>query len=306
MSVASDCLALLGTKGGAAIRPGSAMPTATLLRLGGRNIVVDCGLGVTRGLVDQGLALRDLSRIFITHLHADHYLELGPLLHTAWLAGLQTPIDVHGPAGLGRYWAGWLQAMAAEIDSRERDEGRPALAELVRIHVVDDGTVPFADGLEVRAMRNRHPPLTDSFAYSFAAGGRRICFSGNTAYAPELAELFRGTDVLVHEAMLSSSLEALAHRIGNARDGLMRHWLNGHTRAADAARLAQASDVGMLVFHHLIPADDPAVNEHHWLAEVRPNWSGPFVLGRDGLVIGLCDGPPAASGPLVVNAGRPR
>ncbi len=120
-------MALLGTKGGAAVRPGSAMPTSTLLRLGGHRVVVDCGLGVTRALVDQGVSLADLSRIFITHLHADHYLELGPLLHTAWLAGLATPVDVHGPAGLDRYWAGWLQAMADEITARFAGLGVDAL-----------------------------------------------------------------------------------------------------------------------------------------------------------------------------------
>ena len=74
----SNAVALLGTKGGPAIRPGSTMPTSSLLTLGGRRIVVDCGLGVARGLVDQGMQLKDLELIFITHLHSDHYLELGP------------------------------------------------------------------------------------------------------------------------------------------------------------------------------------------------------------------------------------
>ena len=134
-------------------------------------------------------------------------------------------------------------------------------------------------------MRNRHPPLTDSFAYLFSAGGRRVGFSGNTAYAPELASLFRGADVLVHEAMLLASLQALHARIGNADDRLLQRWLSGHTRAADAARLAHDSGVGMLVLHHLIPADDPAVTEDDWLAEVRPHWAGRFALGHDGLVV---------------------
>ena len=83
-------VALLGTKGGPAIRPGSSMPTSSLLCLNDHKIVVDCGLGVTRGLVDQGMQLKDLSVIYITHLHSDHYLELGPLIHTAWTCLLYT------------------------------------------------------------------------------------------------------------------------------------------------------------------------------------------------------------------------
>ena len=39
--------------------------------------------------------------IFISHLHSDHYLELGPLLHTAWTAGLKTKVTVYGQNFIG-------------------------------------------------------------------------------------------------------------------------------------------------------------------------------------------------------------
>ena len=84
MSNLSDHVCLLGTKGGPAIRTGSTNPTSNLLRLAGLEIVVDCGLGVTRGLVDQGMQLKNLSLIFISHLHSDHYLELGPLIPVSY------------------------------------------------------------------------------------------------------------------------------------------------------------------------------------------------------------------------------
>ena len=54
------------------------MPTSSLACLSGQTIVIDCGLGVTKGLVDQGMQIKDLSKIFVTHLHSDHYLELVP------------------------------------------------------------------------------------------------------------------------------------------------------------------------------------------------------------------------------------
>ena len=72
--MSDNYVALLGTKGGPAIRPGSSMPTSSLYALNGQKIIVDCGLGVTKGLVDQGMQLKDLSLIIISHLHSDHYL----------------------------------------------------------------------------------------------------------------------------------------------------------------------------------------------------------------------------------------
>ncbi|MEO1679750.1 MAG: MBL fold metallo-hydrolase [Pseudomonadota bacterium] len=278
---------LLGTKGGPAIRPGSSMPTSNLLVLDGAAIVVDCGLGVTKALVDQGMQLRDLSLIFITHLHSDHYLELGPLLHTAWTAGLKTPVEIYGPAGLDLYWEGFLASMTADIDLRIDDEGRPDLRDLVRIHVIDAGPVMTRDGLSVASIRTAHPPLVECFALSFRTDTAHIVVSGDTAPIAALEEFARGADLLIHEAMLESALPALLARIGNGSDKLMAHWLRSHTFAHDAAHTAARAGVKALALSHLIPSDDPAYTDRHWQDAVAGIWDGPLIVGRDGRRIDL-------------------
>ena len=87
-------IVLLGTKGGPSLRRGGAMPCSSLLQLDGHSVIVDCGLGVTKALVQTGFDLKTLSAICITHLHSDHILELGPLIHTAWCTGLSQPVTV--------------------------------------------------------------------------------------------------------------------------------------------------------------------------------------------------------------------
>jgi len=283
----SDYVTLLGTKGGPAIRPGSTMPTSNLLGLNDRKIVVDCGLGVSRALVNQGMQLKDLSLIFITHLHSDHYLELGPLLHTAWTAGLKTPVDIWGPAGLDDYWSGFLISMKADIDLRIDDEGRPDIRELVSIHVIDAGDVMTVDGISVNAMRTIHPPFIDCFALSFKTDAHHVVFSGDTAYLPELADFAKDADLLIHEAMLEEALEPLLARVGNGDDRLMKHWLCSHTLATDAGKIATAANVKALALNHLLPSDDPDFTAEHWHTAVKPTWKGEFHLGHDGLRIEL-------------------
>ena len=114
----SDYLSLLGVKGGPAIRPGSNMPTSMLLRLGGRTIVIDAGLGVTRAICAGGVQLTEIDLVFVKHLHSDHYLELGPLIHTAWTAGLSRPLTIFGPPGVADYWRCFLASMAFDIAMR--------------------------------------------------------------------------------------------------------------------------------------------------------------------------------------------
>jgi len=293
MSDHKNQVCLLGTKGGPAIRPGSTNPTSNLLRIAGLEIVVDCGLGVTRGLVDQGMQLRDLANIFITHLHSDHYLELGPLIHTAWTAGLKTDVQVFGPKGLDRYWAQFIDSMRDDINLRIADEGRPDLASLVTLHVLDEGEVLSNDTLSVKAMRNVHPPLVDTFALSFQTKSRtksktedaHVVFSGDTAYLPALADFAKDADLLIHEAMLEAALPALFGRIGNSDDRLYKHWMRSHTMAQDAGKVATAAKVGALALNHLIPSDDADYGEKQWQTAVQATWKGALHIGKDGMTI---------------------
>ncbi|CDX60754.1 putative hydrolase [Mesorhizobium plurifarium] len=291
---AADRLVLLGSKGGPALRPGGPWPSSSLLELGGRNIIVDCGLGVTRGLVDAGISLKALDLIFITHLHSDHVLELGPLIHTAWTAGLATPVIVFGPPGTGRYWQQFCQAMAFDIEIRIVDEGRPDIRDLIKVEEFAEGAVLNERGLTVTTLRVDHPPVTDCFALRFEHGGRSMVFSADTAFFPPLAGFARGADILVHEAMLAEGVERLVARTGNGAR-LREHLFASHSLAEQAGRIASDAGVRRLVLNHLIPADDPAIGEADWTAAVRKTWAGDLTIARDGLVVELA-GDKAVSG----------
>ncbi len=70
-------LILLGTKGGPRIGKGTAWPTSNLLVVEGKPYLIDAGLGVTRQVCNAGFLPFDIDRIFLTHNHSDHNLELG-------------------------------------------------------------------------------------------------------------------------------------------------------------------------------------------------------------------------------------
>ncbi|SIQ94154.1 Ribonuclease BN, tRNA processing enzyme [Rhizobium sp. RU33A] len=282
----TDRLTLLGTKGGPAIRPGGPNPTSMLLDLSGRRIVIDCGLGVSRGLVETGMSLKELDLVFITHLHSDHVLELGPLLHTAWTTGLDHSVTVYGPKGTRNVWTGFLASLAYDIEIRIADEGRPDLAGLVEIVEYGPGEIFRSGDLVVEALRVDHPPVTECFALKICHPDKTLVFSADTAPFPPLVDFARGADILVHEAMLPEGLDSIVRRTGNGAR-LREHLVASHSFAADAAQIATKASVGMLVLNHLIPADDPAFTEDDWRAATAPHWTGALVIGRDGLAIAL-------------------
>ncbi|MEM7489194.1 MAG: MBL fold metallo-hydrolase [Pseudomonadota bacterium] len=274
-------------KGGPAIRPGSNRPTSILVRMGGKTVLVDAGLGAAMGVCDQGVALTEIDLIAVTHLHSDHYLELGPLLHTAWTGGLARSVPVIGPAGLDAYWQHFLAAMAFDVELRQGDEGRVPLAPLIDLDVLDDGFDRTFGTLRIEALRNDHPPIADSFALRLTAGDRRIVLSGDTAPLPALADFARGADLLIHEAMLIDGVAATVARIPDPDPRLEVHILRSHTPAHEVGRLATEAGVAALALNHFVPDGLPGFGEADWVREVRRHWDGPLHIGRDGMRIPL-------------------
>src|ERR687894_337916 len=71
---------------------------ALLIRRGAERILIDCGEGTQRQLV-RSVGLTDLTDIFLTHLHADHWLGLPGMLKSFELRDRERPLTVHGPPG---------------------------------------------------------------------------------------------------------------------------------------------------------------------------------------------------------------
>jgi ribonuclease BN (tRNA processing enzyme) len=278
----AERIVLLGTKGGPAIRPGGPSPTSSMIETGGRVIAVDCGLGVSRGIVNAGVPLKALTHVLITHLHSDHVLELGALIHTAWTSGLASTVKLYGPSGVKKVWEGFLQSLDVDISTRIVDEGRPVLSEMVEVTEIDSGVFLDEPGLKVSAIRVPHPPLADCFALRVETSQGTAVFSGDCAFHPPLADFARGADHLIHEAMLPEGIESLVRRTGNGAR-LREHLLASHTFAADAGRIAAMAGVPHLVLNHLIPADDPDFSEDDWRLALAETWTGKLTIGRDGL-----------------------
>ena len=278
-----DRLVLLGTKGGPSIRSHDRMPTSSLLEIGGRTYVVDCGLGVTRSLVRAAADLTGIDAVFITHLHSDHLLELGPLLHSAWTTGLVKEVDVYGPEGTSRHLECFFESMRYDIELRIEDEGRNDIRDLAKVHEFGEGEI-LAGDISVKALRVRHPPVEECYALRFSSDSWKVTFSSDTCYFPPLIEFAKGSDILVHEAMLPAGVDWVVGRARNATR-LREHLAASHTLAGDVAKIAEAAVVGHLVLHHLIPTDNPRFGESDWLAETGAFTKRKVTVAEDGMEI---------------------
>src|SRR4051812_38109929 len=69
---------------------------AVLMRRGGDRLLFDCGEGTQRQLL-RTVGLPDVEAVYLTHLHADHWLGLPGMLKSFDLRDRDAPLAGYGP-----------------------------------------------------------------------------------------------------------------------------------------------------------------------------------------------------------------
>lgn len=277
-------IVLLGTKGGPRVGEAGRSNPSTLILINDVPYLVDCGYGVTKQLISANVGLDRLRYIFVTHHHSDHNLEFGPLLYNTWITGLPAHIDAYGPPGLVKMAQNFFDYLKFDIDTRMVDEGRTDPRKLVTSHEIKPGVVMENNDVKVSACLVPHPPIKEAYAYRFDAKDRSVVISGDTAYAPALAEFAKGADVLVHEVMYLPGIDALLKRLPNAKR-LREHLMASHTLPEDVGKIATQAGVKTLVLTHFVPGDDASITDEQWAAGVRTTFKGQVIVGKDLLEI---------------------
>jgi ribonuclease Z len=248
---------------------------AVLVRRGGDRILFDCGEGTQRQLVSS-VGLTELTEVFITHFHADHWLGLPGLLKTFDLRARERPLAVHGPPGIRE-----LVTIALRIAGRVRFpleliELEPG-AELARdgyaiapiavdhrapafgyVLYEDERPGAFDRAHALRLGVNEGPEfgrlqrgetirgVTPEQVMGPPRPGRKLVISGDTRPSEMLAIASNGADLLVHEATFAEE----------ERD---RAAETGHSTASQAATLAAQAEVTMLALTHFSTRYSPAL-----------------------------------------------
>ena len=233
-------LTVLGCSG---TYPGPESPcSGYLVEHDGFRLVLDLGNGAL-GQLQRHCGLLDVDAVWISHLHADHCLDLVAYSYARRYHpdGPPPALPVHGPEGLA-------ERLRAAYESPPRD----GLGEVYDFTVVEPGRSVIGP-FEVSVARVEHP--VEAHALRLRAGGRTLVYSGDTAPSAELVELARDCDLLLCEASWESSPEP--------PPGI-------HLTGRQAGEHADRAGARRLVLTHLVPFVDPAVIE----AEARAAYGG--------------------------------
>lgn len=259
---------------------------------GGEIFVIDAGPGSTRVLSNSRVPLSAITTVLITHIHSDHYGDLGELSIASEINGRTMPLTVYGPPGVGKIAAGFELAYATDHANRAAQHPGNLHADnaFYTVHELEgvEGLVPIFSrgGVEVSVFEVDHRPVAPALGYRISYGGRTVVVSGDTAYYEPLAEYAKGADLLIHEAMdkaFAARVADISREIGQERTAvLIEDALPNHSTPTDAARIAQSAGVGQLALTHISPPLITPMLRWKFLQSARSEFDGGVVIAEDG------------------------
>jgi len=249
---------------------------AIAIKRKGEVILFDCGEGTQRQLQKSKLSYMQISKIFITHFHGDHFLGIPGLIQTMQLNDREIPLHIYGPKGMNKL-VSQLTSLGYftpnyDIISHEIDEGSNLDFNDYSINVlrVKHGVPTIAYSLEEKmrpgkfnkpkALKLGIPEgplfsklqrgetitlengkkIKPNMVLGPSRKGRKIVVSGDTRPVEKMIDFAKNADVLIHEATFDSSFEDISSDYG-------------HSTAKQAAIIAKKANVDKLLLTHLSP-----------------------------------------------------
>jgi ribonuclease BN (tRNA processing enzyme) len=252
-----------------------------LIEADGFRLLIDLGSGAL-GAVQRYVSLYEIDAVCLSHLHADHCLDLCDysVARSFHPDGPKPPIPVYAPAHaaerLGRALAA-NPAAAAGPGSHELG----GITDTFSFATLTPGDMEIGP-LRVTAAHVNHP--VETFGFRLEHAGRSLAYSADTGPTDALVELARDVDVLLCEASFVEPAGAGAPGGPGApgapgRPGAPPLPENLHLTGRQAGQHAERAGVGQLVLTHLVPWND----RDRSLDEAGQAFSGPLSLAASGL-----------------------
>ena len=249
---------------------------STLIEAGDVRLLFDCGRGATFRLHKVGVPVGSISRLFLTHLHSDHVIQIPDLLLTGWVGGgRKIPLEVWGPKGTSDMMDHLQQAFAFDIHMRrDVDEKVPGEGIKVASHDIKEGVVFDREGVKVTAFLVDHSPVAPAFGYRIDYGGHSVVLSGDTRMSENLIRFSQGVDVLVHEVLDAETVRSWFPTNPAAAAAILAK----HTTPEQAGEVFARVTPRLAVYSH-------APNAERVITQTRKTYKGPLEGAEDLLTI---------------------
>jgi len=273
---------------------GTGMPTPRpaqaaacfLMELGnGDKFIFDIGQGSTERLFALQIPTAYLDKVFIGHLHGDHFGDIGSLFVAGGISGRFTPLRIWGPSGakpeLGTRAA--IEAMekmyAWDIAGRlGQTDVRGFTTEIHEFDYKKEQIVYQENGVTIRSFPAIHS-IDGSVSYSLEWNGLKIIFGSDTFPNKWFIENAKGADLAIHECFIA--VPDLISKYRLTPEAALQVGTQIHTAPEAFGKVMSMVKPRHAVAYHFFKDTDTTGPV---LERVRSTYDGPLSLAEDFMV----------------------
>jgi ribonuclease Z len=260
-----------------------------LFELGnGDKFIFDIGSGSMRNIASLMIPYEYLTKIFLSHLHTDHWGDLDSLWAGGWTAGRPVPLEIWGPAGMtpemGTAYAIDHFLKANTWDKTTREYKITPVPGQITVHEFDykavNNVVYEEGGVSVRSIPAIHAgdgPV--SFILEYA--GLKVIFGGDTSPNKWFVKYGKDADLVIHEAFNPPGIFAT---LGNQPAQLAwRACCEFHTSGPSFGKIMSTIEPRHAVAYHAL-LDQGTQQYHTYYDSIRQTYDGPLSIANDLMV----------------------
>ena len=275
---------------------GTGMPTARpkqaascwLLELGnGDKFIFDIGTGSAERIAAMQIPYNYLDKVFLSHLHTDHFGDLDALFVGGALAGRQKPLRVWGPSGdtpeRGTKYAldHLYKALTWDLDGRKgiTDPRGYVPFEVTEFDYKGVNQVVYQEnGVTIRTIPAIHA-LDGPVSFILEWNGLKFVFGGDTYPNKWYAEYAKNADLAIHECFIT--VPGLIDKFKFTPQGALDVGTQVHTSPEAYGKVMSIINPRMAVAYHFFNDWDtvPDIEQR-----IRTTYDGPLSLATDYMV----------------------
>jgi ribonuclease Z len=265
---------------------------ATAIIVNGQPYIVDAGEGIWRALANAATTHggkiatafhpNSLTRLFITHIHADHNIGIPSLLMMPWYLGRTNSMEIYGPVGIEHLVENVIEAWQPDVRAQSAvggvgNNGWNASAHDLNIPL---SKIVYQDSnVKVEAFHHHHVNLTNNYAYRFTTPDRVIVIGGDGTGDPAMIEAAKNADVFIMEVNTEADLVNAPWGGTTLAEKEAMIW-QYHIKPRELAEIASKAGVKRLVLYHVQNYSDP-YDPDALLKEIKEFYKGEVNLARD-------------------------
>jgi len=274
---------------------GTGMPTTRasqaaacfLVELGnGDKFLFDCGSGAAERISSLQIPYNYLDKVFIGHLHTDHFGSLHDLYIGGALMGRNVPLRIWGPSGaapqLGtKYALDHMRKMLTwDLAGRAgMTDPRGYQMEVTEFDYKGENAVIYEEnGVTIRSFPAIHS-IDGPVSYALEWNGLKFVFSSDTYPNKWFVEYAKDADLLIHECFVA--VPDIVAKLKFTPESALLVGTQVHTAPEAFGKVMSLVQPRMAVAYHFFKDFDTTAEVHD---RIRKTYSGPLSLAEDFMV----------------------